>query len=311
MKGAAELGWIGLGKMGGPLVTRLLKQAHHLTVYDIDTRRVEKFTGQAISLASSPAEVARRSDIIFTMVSDDKALEQVVTGPSGVLAGASPQTLLVDLGTHSPKTSARLAEHLDRAGVSFLRAPVSGTIMHAAAGSLVLFASGSESAFEQCRPLFSAFAKKCYYLGQDEEARYLKILHNAMLGVTALMLAEALTFGEKAGLDLSLMMDILNESVVASPVMGYKTDSIKNRSFDLTFPATHMAKDLDLALDTARRLVTPMPLAVVARQFIEIMQATGRGEEDFFALLSLMEDLAGIRTAAKPATTNTGKEGDI
>ena len=295
MKGITDLGWIGLGKMGRPLAERLVKHGHNLTVYDIETNRVERFTEKTVSLARSPAEVAERSDILFTMVTDDDALEEVVIGPSGVLEGASKETLLVDMGTHSPQTSSRLSEHLDQAGVTFLRAPVSGTLIHAAAGSLILFASGPQSAFQQCRPLFSVFATKCYYLGKDEEARYLKLLHNAMLGVTALMLAEALTFGEKAGLDLSLMMDILNESVVASPVMGYKTDSIKNRSFDLTFPATHMAKDLDLVLDTARRLATPMPLSIVARQFIERMKTTGRGEEDFFALLTLMEDLAGIR----------------
>jgi len=309
MKGLADLGWIGLGKMGRPLARRLLKHGHNLTVYDIEKQRVERFTEQTVSLACSPAEVAQRSDIFFTMVTDDGALEEVIMGPSGVLDGVSKGTLLVDMGTHSPQTSTRLAKHLDQAGVMFLRAPVSGTFIHAAAGSLILFASGPESAFQRCLPLFSLFAKKCYYLGKDEEARYLKLLHNAMLGVTALMLAEALTFGEKAGLDLSQMMDILNESVVASPVMGYKTDSIKSRSFDLTFPATHMAKDLDIALDTARHLATPMPLSVIARQFIEIMKATGRGQEDFFALLNLMEDLAGIHCQTR--TANTGKERGI
>ena len=295
MKGITNLGWIGLGKMGRPLAKHLLKHGRNLTVYDIETQRMERFTEQTVSLARSPAEVAQRSDILFTMVSGDEALEEVVLGPSGVLEGTSPKTLLVDMGTHTPRTSARLARHLDLAGVTFLRAPVSGTHIHAVAGSLILFASGPESAFQECRPLFSVFAKKCYYLGKNEEARYLKLLHNTMLGVTALMLAEALTFGEKAGLDLSMMMDILNESVVASPVMEYKADSIKNRSFDLTFSATHMAKDLDMVLDTARNLTTPMPLSVIARQFTEIMKSTGRGEEDFFAMLSLMEDLAGFQ----------------
>lgn len=308
MKGFAGLGWIGLGKMGMPLVKCLLKQGHQMAVYDIDPSRMETFTGHTVLLARSPAEVAQRADILFTMVTDDDALEEVIMGSAGVIKGAFKNMLLVDMGTHSPQTSARLARHLDRAGVTFLRAPVSGTHIHVAAGSLVLFASGPEGAFQRCLPLFKNFAKKCYYLGSAEEARYFKLLHNAMLGVTALMLAEALTFGEKAGIELSLMMDILNESVVGSPVIGYKTDPIKNRSFDLTFSANHMAKDMDLVLDTARVLTTPMPLSVIARQFLELMKAAGHGEEDFFAMLDLMEKLAGLRIKSTTVSEDKGRD---
>ena len=166
MKGLVELGWIGLGKMGMPLVKCLLKQGHQMAVFDIDPGRMETFTGDMVFLARSPAEVAQRAHILFTMVTDDDALEEVVTGPAGVIKGAFKKMLLVDMGTHSPQTSARLARHLDRAGVTFLRAPVSGTHIHVVTGSLVLFASGPESAFQRCLPLFKNFAKKCYYLGR-------------------------------------------------------------------------------------------------------------------------------------------------
>ena len=116
-----------------------------------------------------------------------------------------------------------------------------------------------------------------------------------MLGVTALMLAEALSFGQKGGVKLSQMLDVLNDSVVASPVMGYKTEGLKHRTFDLTFTASQMAKDLDLALAAAGRLQMCMPLTATVRQFMGAMIGTGRGEEDFFAILKVMEELAGLK----------------
>jgi 3-hydroxyisobutyrate dehydrogenase-like beta-hydroxyacid dehydrogenase len=166
--------------------------------------------------------------------------------------------------------------------------------MHAEDGTLTLFASGPEEIYLRCIPIFKTFTTKSCWVGESEEARYLKLLHNAMLGVIALMLAEALAFGQKGGLGLSQMLDVLNDSVVTSPVIGYKTEAVKHRTFDLTFTASQMAKDLDLALSAAGQLEVPMPLTAIVRQFMGAMTATGRGEEDFFAVLKLMEELAGV-----------------
>ena len=201
----------------------------------------------------------------------------------------------MDMGTHSSETSALVARRANEVGVAFLRAPVSGTRMHAENGTLTLFASGPEEIYQSCVPVFKLFTTKSCWVGESEEARYLKLLHNTMLGVIALMLAEALAFGQKGGVGLSQMLDVLNDSVVASPVMGYKTEAIKHRTFDLTFTTSQMAKDLDLALAAAGQLQVPMPLAATVRQFMGAMIGTGRGEEDFFAVLKLMEELAGLK----------------
>lgn len=289
------IGWIGLGKMGLPLARRLLAEGHDLVVYDIASEKTEPLAAKGAKAVRSAREASRSSEFIFTMVSNDQALAEAVMGPDGALAEAPAGAVLVDMGTHSVETSAIVAKRAKGAKLAFLRAPVSGTRMHAENGTLMLFASGSEAIYRRCIPLFNVFATKSYWIGEGEEARYLKLLHNTMLGVTALMLAEALSFGQKGGVKLSQMLDVLNDSVVASPVMGYKTEALKHRTFDLTFTASQMAKDLDLALAAAGHLQMCMPLAATVRQFMGAMIGTGRGEEDFFAILKVMEDLAGLK----------------
>jgi 3-hydroxyisobutyrate dehydrogenase-like beta-hydroxyacid dehydrogenase len=290
-----RIAWIGLGKMGLPLAGRLLEAGYEVVAYDPLPDQIQKLVGRGGEGASSAMDAAIGSDFIFTMVTNDEALEKATIGPNGALEVASSGTVLVDMGTHSPKTSSLVAQRADEKDVAFLRAPVSGTRMHAADGTLTLFASGPEEIYMRCIPIFNTFTTKTSWVGEGEEARYLKLLHNAMLGVISLMLSEALAFGQKGGLELSQMLDVLNESVVTSPVIGYKTEAMKQRTFDLTFTASQMAKDLDLALSAAGQLEVPMPLTAMVRQFMGAMSATGRGEEDFFAVLKLMEELAGVK----------------
>lgn len=261
-------------------------------MYDIDDTRAPLLAARGAHAASSAAEAASASDYIFTMVTNDNALLEAVTGPDGVLRGAAKGAVLVDMGTHSPQVSALVAKEAEQRGIGFLRAPVSGTINYAAEGRLTVFASGPEDVYEKCLPLLEGFGPKVYHVGTGDEARYLKLLHNAMLAVTAMMTAEALVFGQSGGLDWARTIEVLKNSVVGSPVIGYKADSLAGRTFDLTFTAAQMVKDLDLALSAAAQLHTPMPATALVRQFMEAMVATGEGERDFFALAELMEKLS-------------------
>lgn len=287
-----KIAWIGLGKMGQPMADRLLTGGHIVNVYDIDDTRAAPLAAKGAHKAASAAEAASASDYIFTMVTNDDALLEAVTGPGGVAEGAASGAVLIDMGTHSPEVSARVAEETEKRGIGFLRAPVSGTVNYAAEGRLTVFASGPEDVYEKCLPLLEAFGPKVYHVGAGDEARYLKLLHNAMLAVTAMMTAEALVFGQSGGLDWARMIEVLKNSVVGSPVIGYKADALAGRTFDLTFTAAQMVKDLDLVLSAAAQLHTPMPVAALVRQFMEAMVATGEGERDFFALVELMEKLS-------------------
>jgi 3-hydroxyisobutyrate dehydrogenase-like beta-hydroxyacid dehydrogenase len=287
-----KIAWIGLGKMGLPMAGRLLAEGHVLNIYDIDDTRAATLVVKGAHAAASAATAAAASDYIFTMVTNDDALLDAVTGPDGVVRGASAGAVLIDMGTHSPDVSARIAKETEEKGLGFLRAPVSGTINYAVEGRLTVFTSGPKKVYKKCLPLLRAFGPKHYYVGTGDEARYLKLLHNAMLAVTAMMTAEALVFGQSGGLDWAQMIEVLKNSVVGSPVIEYKADALAGRTFDLTFTAAQMVKDLDLALSAAAHVHTPMPTAALVRQFMEAMVATGQGERDFFAVAELMEKLS-------------------
>jgi 3-hydroxyisobutyrate dehydrogenase-like beta-hydroxyacid dehydrogenase len=198
------------------------------------------------------------------------------------------------MSTVSPKTSLKVARRAAEKEVLFLRAPVSGSTKFAEAGTLTIFISGPEWAFEECREVLQVLGQEFFYLGAAEEARSLKLLVNMMVGTTAMMVAEALIFGRKSGLDWATMIDAINQSVVASPLIGYKAQALKDRNFTPVFAAKQIAKDFDLALETGKALNLPLPVTALVRQFYAAMEAGGKGDLDYFAMVTLLEELAGI-----------------
>lgn len=289
-----RIGFIGLGRMGQPMASRLLETGFPLIVWNRTEEKTDGLTKKGAELAGSPKEVASESNVTITMISDGPALKAVALGENGVLAGARPGCILVDMSTVDPESSREVAEAADARGVKMLRAPVSGSTVLAAGGKLTIFASGDKGAYDKCQNIFGAMGQKVFHVGTGDEARYLKLLINMMVGTTGQMLAEALAFGEKAGLDWNQLLEIIGSSVVASPLIGYKIGPLAERIFTPAFTASMMAKDFDLALAVGRKLGAPMPIVALVRQFFGMLQATGRGELDFSALLLVMEELGGI-----------------
>lgn len=290
-----KLGWIGLGKMGNPMSAHLLKAGYTLAVYDIVPSAMRALTKQGASSANSAAEVSDQADIVISMIPDDPALETVAAGPQGILQSAKPGMVYLDMSTVSPALSARIALLAEKKGVRFLRATVSGSTESAISASLTILASGPKDAFAQCRPIFEKLGQKIFHVGPGEQARTLKLVVNMMVGITSAMAAEALIFGKCGGLEWDQMIDIINNSVVASPLIGFKAQMLKDRKFAPAFTASQMTKDFDLALDTGRKMDIPMPLTALVRQLYGTMKATGKGELDYFGLLAQMEELAGIK----------------
>ena len=291
-----NLGWIGVGKMGTPMSTHLLKAGYNLAVYDIEPAAMSALAEQGAKITQSPAEVADQADIIISMIPDDAALEAVAGGPQGIFQSARPGLIYIDMSTVSPATSARVSEAAQKKDVPYLRAPVSGSTESAETATLTILVSGPEDAFNQCRHIFEKLGQKVYHVGPGDQARYLKLLINIMVGITSAMTAEALTFGKRGGIDWDQMIDLINNSVVASPLIGFKVQLLKEREYAPMFTATQMAKDFDLALDTAREMDIPMPLTALTRQLYGAMKATGKGELDYFGLVALMEEMAGIKS---------------
>ena len=192
--------------------------------------------------------------------------------------------VLVEMSTVSPAASRRAAEALAARGVDYVRAPVSGSTALAANGTLSVMASGPRSAYDRVEPLLAAFSAKRFYLGEAEQARYLKLVVNSLVGATSSLLAEALALGLKGDLSLTDMLDVIGQSAVASPLLGYKKDMVVKGDYAPAFTVEQMIKDLDLIMDTARADHVPMSMAALVRQGYEQAYVDGNGQRDFFVL---------------------------
>ena len=295
-----RFGWLGLGNMGAPMARRLLVAGCTLAVHNRTPARAESLLQAGATWADSPRELAAGSDIVLTMLADGPAVLEVALGERGVLAGARPGLLLIDLSTISPAESAHLAEACVAGGVDYLRAPVTGSTILAAAGTLGILVSGSRARFEEVAPLLGVLGQRSFYLGPAEEARAMKLALNLMVGLQVAALAEALTFGEKSGLDWHQMLEVFTNSAVSSPLVRYKSAQLESRSFAPAFTAELIAKDCDLALDEARRLGVSLPLSGLLRQLWQATIGAGWGQRDLAAILLLLEQASGLTPIEGP-----------
>ncbi|MBW2207846.1 MAG: NAD(P)-dependent oxidoreductase, partial [Deltaproteobacteria bacterium] len=265
------------------------------TVYNRTADKTKALADQGAQVVGSPKAAAEGQDVIISMISDDTVLEAVSFGPEGAFEGAAKGAIYIDMSTVSPMSSACVAEAAEAKGIQYLRSPVSGSTALAEAGTLTIFASGPRDAYDECEDIFGSMGQKSFYVGDGEKARYLKLVINMMVGLTSAMVAEALTFGEAGGMDWEQMIEIMNNSVVASPLVNYKAQILKDRNFAPAFTATQMAKDFDTALGTGKLTNVPMPLTAIVRQFWGTMIATGKADLDFFGLVTLLEEMAGLK----------------
>ena len=289
-----KIAWIGIGHMGSRMSRRLLDAGYPVTVCDCLPGQTECLISAGACAACSPAEVAADADFIFSMIPGSKELLDIMTGEDGVVQTLKAGSIVIDMSTVAPDASAVAGEAISTKGCAFLRAPVTGSTLFAEQGTLGILCSGDKAAYEKTLPLFKILGNKQYYVGQNEEARYMKLAINIMMGTICQMLAEALVFGERAGLDWEQMLDIFSESAAGSPLIKYKAQPLKKRSFDPAFTIKLMEKDLDLALDIAKTSDISLPVTSLVRQFLAAARATGRGDLDFSALLLLAEDMAGL-----------------
>ena len=287
------IGWIGLGKMGVPMASHLRAAGFALTVHNRSPGPEAALRDAGADVAASPSDVAASAGIIVSMISDDAALG--TDGATGIFGAAAPGALYIDMSTVSPDMSARVAARAAECGIGYLRAPVSGGVALAVAGTITVLASGARDDYERAKPVFDAMAKKSFYVGGAEEARYIKLALNMMVGTTGAMVSEALVFAERGGAACDTILDVMGESAIASPLVGYKLEPLRQRNFAPTFSARQMAKDFDLLLGAARRTDTPLPLSAMVRQMWSSMIAAGSGEEDFIAYVKTMETLSGMK----------------
>jgi 3-hydroxyisobutyrate dehydrogenase-like beta-hydroxyacid dehydrogenase len=272
--------------MGSRMAPNLVNSAYSVTGLDLDRSRTASAAAQGLKEATSLSVLASESDVLFSMIPNDQAFLDVVRHFSGTgKAGAC----LIDMSTISPDVSVRGAALLDGCGISYLRAPVSGSTTLAAAGTLGIWVSGPESVFELRRPLIALLGKKITYLGAHEEARIMKLVVNVIVAAINTSLAEALNLGRRSGLDWAAMIDAINDSAVASPYIASKVQKLKERDWSPAATVEVIAKDIDLALELARQRGAFLPSAALTRQILSAVEGNGHGQLDMSCIATFFE----------------------
>jgi 3-hydroxyisobutyrate dehydrogenase len=300
-----RIGWIGVGRMGYAMAERLARSGADLTVWNRTRAKAEPLAALGAKIAHRLVDLADR-DIVFVMVSSWDDVREVVAGPAGLLSGPQAPRLVVECSSISVDGSAELRGLLAQRGVALLAAPVSGNAKVIKAGKLSFVCSGPRTAFDSALPWLTRIAPAASYVGEGELARIAKICHNVFLGVVIQSLAEITVLAQKAGLPRHAFLDFVNRSVMGSMFSRYKTPALVNLDFKITFTPELLRKDLDLGLDTARRLSVPMPLASITRDLVQTLIGLGLGDEDFAKLIVLQALASGIELAPENMPVDDG-----
>ncbi len=304
-----RLGWVGAGRMGHALATRLLEAGHDVAVYNRTRAKAEPLAELGATIVDTPAELGDR-DIVFTIVAGPGDFKQVVTGPEGLLSGDGRHpSVIVDSTTIDADASAIVRAEAEQHGTALLAAPVSGNPKVVKAGRLTMVTSGPQHAHELALPYLEILAGGgVTYVGDGDRARLVKVCHNLMLGIVAQTLAEILVLGEKGGVSRADMMEFLNNSVLGSTFTRYKTPAYVNLDFAPTFTAPLLLKDFDLGHEAARELEVPMPVAAAAQQVVQALIGHGYTDVDFAALIALQAKASGLELESEAAPVSDGLE---
>ena len=288
-----KIGWIGAGRMGFAMAQRLLEGGADVAVWNRTKSKAEPLAANGATLVESPADLADR-DIVFTMVGGPADFVQVTLGDGGVLAQDQKPKMLIDSTSVDEAASSEVREAAEQMGVHMLAAPVSGNAKVVKAGKLTFAVSGPEAAYDEARPYLDAIGRGSSYVGEGELSRFIKICHNVMLGVVIQNMVEITVLAEKAGVPRYAFLDFLNNSVMGSMFTKYKSPSLVNLDYSVTFTPELLLKDLDLGLAAARANGVPMPVTTAAREVVQMLIGNGYTEEDFAALLSMQAKASGL-----------------
>jgi 3-hydroxyisobutyrate dehydrogenase-like beta-hydroxyacid dehydrogenase len=289
----ANLGFIGLGTMGGPMVKRLLNAGHAVTGYNRTRARGEWLIELGMSWGETPRAVAEAADVTFTMLSDTQALLDVNNGPEGLLAGLKPGSVYVDMSTVSPAVSQELAAQAKAKGAQMLDAPVSGSVVTLEAGQLSIMVGGDREAFEGVKPVLQDIGPTVSYVGANGLAVMMKVAVNLSLPVQILAFCESLLLAEKSGIPRKTAVEVLLNSVVASPALKYRVPLILDLPDQPLFNVNMIQKDLLLALEMGRELQVPLPTSSITNEFLNAAKGMGLADQDFAVLFRVLGRMAG------------------
>lgn len=283
------VGWIGTGKMGYPMADLLIRAGADVKVYNRTAAKAEPL---GVEVVAKPSELADR-DIVFSIVTDDTALREMITGPDGLLSGSALPRIVSDSSTVSIETSMEMRAACEAKGVMFLATPISGNGHAVAAGKATLGVSGPREAYDIARPYIAALGRAETYIGEGDSSRLAKLAHNVMLGVVAQCLAEITVLCEKGGIKRADFLNYFNNSAMSSIFTNYKAPALVNLDFTATHTSKMLRKDLDLALKEAKDLEVPMPVTNLTRELVQALIGLGHGEDDFASMIKVQAAMSG------------------
>src|SRR2546423_6115748 len=269
----AELGYVGLGVMGGGVVRRLLDAGHEVTVWNRTREKAAPLLAAGARWADSPREVAEASEIVFTMVTNTAAVKAVTEGPDGIIPGLAPGKVYVDMSTASPANTRELAEKVAAVGAEMLDAPVSGSVITLEQGKLSVMVGGDLATFERVRPVLEAIGPKVFHLGPHGSAVTMKIAINLSLAVQMLAFSEGVLLAEKSGIEREKAVEVMLASVIASPMVVYRGPFVLEQPGEAWFDVNMMQKDMNLALELGRSVDVPLPTTASTNELLTAARA--------------------------------------
>ncbi len=291
----ANLGFVGLGVMGSEMVNRLLGKGHSVTGYNRTRSKAEWLVKKGMKWADSPRAVVAATDVTFSMVTNSSALDAVMNGADGMLAGLTPGKIFADMSTVSPSYSREIAAKVRERGGDLVDTPVSGSVITLQEGKLSVMVGGRKETFEKVKPLLQDIGPKVTHVGENGLALVMKIATNLSLAVQMLAFCEGVLLAEKSGIARETAVDVLTHSAVASPMIQYRGPFVLKMPEEAWFNVNMMQKDMLLALELGRQLDVPMPTTAIANEFLTAARGMGLVEKDFAVVFDVLAQMSRVK----------------
>jgi 3-hydroxyisobutyrate dehydrogenase-like beta-hydroxyacid dehydrogenase len=290
----ANLGFVGLGVMGGNMVDRLLGKGHAVTGYNRTRSKAQWLIDKGMKWADSPRAVSQAADVTFSMVTNSAALGEIADGPNGMLAGLGAGKLLIDMSTVGAAASRALAARVREKGADMVDAPVSGSVLTLQQGKLAVMVGGRPETFERAKPLLLDLGPKVTHVGENGLALVMKIATNLSLAVQMLAFSEGVLIAEKNGISREVAVEVLTHSAIASPMVQYRGPFVLKMPDEAWFDVNMMQKDMLLALELGRQSEVPLPTAAVAYEYLTAARGMGFANRDFAIIFEVLARMSGV-----------------
>lgn len=300
-----KVGFVGLGVMGSQMVNRLLGKGHTVIGYNRTRSKAQWLVEKGMTWADSPRAVASSADYVFAMVTNAAAIQSIIDGPDGLLAGLSEGKIFIDMSTVSPTVSRATAAKVRALGADMVDSPVSGSVITLQEGKLSVMVGGRKETFEKIKPLLLDIGPKVTHVGDNGLALSMKIAVNLSLAVQMLAFSEGVLLAEKSGISRDTAVDVLVNSAIASPMIKYRGPFVLQQPEEAWFDVNMMQKDMVLAMDLGRQLDVPLPTTAVSNEFLTAARGMGWTKYDFACVFDVLAAMSGVST---PVTTGGKKQ---